>query len=465
MCLVYASSATEAGARDLDRAVNNGTFVQLELKVDALERLPVLTFTFMNDWGGDSDKNVLSLRNVEQPCAAKHCTIIASAETMRTDEAKHPSGSTENLDSVISRIHGLSDLENNNVARLRGSNVFFPKQTLPADWTFVILTTDAEVVQFFAIQNGGSGSPAEMASIRLSLPSESAVFIVHENMCLGIKAGDASFPFREAVRVDVSLEPAPTVYIVHLYLTADLLAVAALMGNPGQSGHCCIYCRRGAPGYKKVCGLGLCGFGSSGCCELRSTESQAADLAAYQLKTEPKPTPVNGVSRPPVTTIDPAKIILPGLHVACLGPVNDEMKAMYNELRALDGVRQADLEKSDSLIEEIEEAEIELATSITIARELLGSSHLAVVALIGTTDAGQLVESEELGVWAAFSGALGDEAKDKFKKAKEEQQLPVRIGGHSTRAKEAAAKKVRQARQKRWSSAMLLRQSMTPQRK
>jgi hypothetical protein len=123
--------------------------------------------------------------------------------------------------------------------------------------------------------------------------------------------------------------------------------------------------------------------------------------------------------------------------------VNDEMKAMYNELRALDGVRQADLEKSDSLIEEIEEAEIELATSITIARELLGSSHLAVVALIGTTDAGQLVESEELGVWAAFSGALGDEdkAKDKFKKAKEEQQLPVRIGGHSTRAKDAAAKK------------------------
>jgi hypothetical protein len=49
------------------------TELNLLFEIDALEPLPVLTYTFMNDWGGDSDKDVLSLRTIAMapPAATK----------------------------------------------------------------------------------------------------------------------------------------------------------------------------------------------------------------------------------------------------------------------------------------------------------------------------------------------------------------------------------------------------------
>jgi hypothetical protein len=232
-CLVYVACATDAGARGLDKAVLNNTFIDLRLKPDALLPLPVVYYKFMNDWGGDSDKEALSLMNVSNPCAAKHCTIVGSAKTMRTDETSYPNGSTENLAIVMSRIRGLAGFENNRVAKLGGSHVFYPKQTSPVTWKYDILATQADVVQFTSKKDGGSGDPADMANIRLGLPPQSSVLIVFENKCLGIEAAGSTFPFRQPVAVNVSLPPAPIVSEVRLFLVSDLLAMAALNGMQG----------------------------------------------------------------------------------------------------------------------------------------------------------------------------------------------------------------------------------------
>ena len=178
----------------------------------------------------------------------------------------------------------------------------------------------AEVPEFVCNYYGGNCTPLQQEERRGALNPKSAEFVLLGNECIGIRSGNVTFPFRTPVTGDVAAEAAPFAPIpvaMHLdvYICCDFLALATLIGHPGQAGCSCIWCRANAAGYK------LIAANRSYAHALRTVESEAIDLAACQEQGD-RSSNVNGVSRPPLFPVtDFMKIIPPVLHIF-LGIVN-----------------------------------------------------------------------------------------------------------------------------------------------
>ena len=164
---------------------------------------------------------------------------------------------------------------------------------------------------------GGVCSPVQQTERRAALLEKSAHLVVIGNECIGIRSGDVSFPFRIPVVVDLdTVADALIICLLHIYLCSDLLALATLIGHPGQAGCSCMWCRVCAANTKRTAADVTIQF------PYRTPASEAIDLAAFRSKTGAKPTPVNGVLMPPLLPItDYMKVMMPVLH-CFLGLVN-----------------------------------------------------------------------------------------------------------------------------------------------
>jgi len=433
-CLVYhVHSAAEAAARDLDVNFKNKTYKPCAFQCDNDSELPVISFMYMNDWGGKSDKHVLRLLDVKKSNSPTHCTIIGSAETMRADDSMKPSGCWENFDFVLSRIDGLIDFESNLILQLGDRNVLFPRHTKPDIWSWQ-LVSEAERGAFFAAPYGSGSTVIEKAAFRAGLPAGSATLVVVGSECLGIRSGPASFPFRKAVKVDTTTAPAPVLFSTSLYTSADLLSLTVVIGDQGQAGCSCPLCRGNASKFKEMA------LDPSVPCELRTAATQAADYSSY-LSSAVKINNFNGVSYPSLLpNMNFNKIIPPVLHLI-LGLVNDQMQYMWKELLVWDGADPAFAKMLSEYTDLVHEAELEAALSISAATNCL-SGHAAVAAVIGREDPEVLVpQSDDLSVFQPLVDALEEAAGRKLEHANEAEALPHQPSGHSGRVRAVAAQK------------------------
>ena len=167
---------------------------------------------------------------------------------------------------------------------------------------------------------GGNYTPLEQEARRSALDPKSAEFVLLGAECIGIRSGNVTFPFRTPVAVEVAAEapaftPAPVTMHLDVYICCDFLAAATLIGHPGQAGCSCIWCRANAAGYKRIAA------NRSYPHELRTPESEAADLEACQAQAD-RSGNINGVSKAPLFPVtDFMKILPPVLHIF-LGLVN-----------------------------------------------------------------------------------------------------------------------------------------------
>ena len=432
--LVYhVHSAAEAAQRDLDVNFKNKTYKPCAFQCDDSSDIPVMSFIYMNDWGGKSDKHVLRLLDVQKSNSPVHCTIIGSAETMRADDSMKPSGCWENFDFVLSRVDGLIDFERNFVLRMGNSSVLFPKHTKPAAWTWEQIA-EADRGAFFAAAYGSGSNPVEKAACRAGIPAGSATLVVINSKCIGIRAGPVTFPFRCAVDVDTTSGPAPILFATSLYTSADLLALSVIIGNPGQAGCSCPFCRCSAPKFKAMA------TDAAEACELRTAATQATDYYSF-VSSAVKINNINGVSFPSLfPNGNFGKIIPPVLHLI-LGLVNDQMQYLWKELQVWDGSDPRLAKELAECVALVEETELDVASYISAAAESL-PGNAAFAAVIGNSAPGDLVpQSSDLTIFQPLIDALEEAAADKLQLAVEAETLPHQPSGHSGRVRGLAAQK------------------------
>lgn len=440
-CLVYhVHSAADAAARDLD--LNFKTHKPCKFQCDDTSELPVMSFMFMNDWGGKSDKHVLRLLDVPKSNSPNHCTIIGSAETMRPDDTMKPSGCWENFSFVLDLIDGLVDFETNLILQLGEHHLLFPRHTQPGTWAWQPIP-EAERGAFFSCAYGTGSTVAEKAACRAALPGGCATLIVIGSSCLGIRTGSVTFPFRAAVEVDVSGAPSPVLFATSLYLSADLLALCVFIGNQGQAGCSCPFCRCNAPRFKKMAA------DASVECELRTAATQKADFDSFRA-TDANINNFNGVSFPSLFPNIPFRRIIPPVLHLVLGLVNDQMQYMWKELTVWDGADPAYAKELSVLTDDVEDAELEVARCIAAAVEYLPPRDPVVSSVIGKEEPGIVVsQADDLDIFQPLVDALEEAAKAKLDEAHAIETAPPRNGlssGHSGRARTIAAAKAAKIR-------------------
>ena len=218
----------------------------------------------------------------------------------------------------------------NAVVRLGNMHAVVPKHTLPLEWSVVTISA-GDMQDFLSKRSGGKDTESENVAFRSTLPEKSAVLIVLANECLGVRAGDATFPFRSPVICD-SLRPSilaqVQVFNLDIFICADLLSLAVLLGHPGQADVTSQWHRLSARMFKEIATLPR-DESAPPALVMRIPESEAEDLRAYQAQTTKNQVPVHGVSKRPLFPFnDYMLIISPALHVF-LGLVNFVNQLMY----------------------------------------------------------------------------------------------------------------------------------------
>ena len=330
-CLLYAAHMFDIIARDLDQLILTKTFVDWPLTCFSDRENKTVIFVIGNDWGGNSEKWTVSARNSKTPCSATAQSIFCSVQSLRPDEGhKKVCGSYENFERQLAFVHGLKDLHLTIVICIAGQHTLIPKHTLPEEWLTENISA-ADIPQFSLMNYGGRGTPSQIAAVRAALPEKSAVLVVIGNECIGIRAGVATFPFRTPVRHD-TLRPSlvANVQVLNLFapFCADLLALAVVMGHPGQAGVTSQWHRYSAAGFKEIATLPRNPDVSSALV-MRTPQSEKDDLTAYEAQTTKKKMIINGVSRSPLIHQDDfMSYILPALHLA-LGGANFVCVVIY----------------------------------------------------------------------------------------------------------------------------------------
>lgn len=125
------------------------------------------------------------------------------------------------------------------------------------------------------------------------------------NASVFLAGRNATFPFRNPNPVDTSKPPEiEQLFRLRLILSSDLLSICVQIDNPGHAGCSCPICRCSAKRFKEL------GDGPTESEENRTGASQHGDLQSHlgssnknKNKSAPKPTQVNGVSRPSLLSL------------------------------------------------------------------------------------------------------------------------------------------------------------------
>ena len=316
-CLIYVAHTYDVIIRDLDRLFLNGEYYEWPFRCNSALTQPVISAEVSQDWGGGSEKFAIHILNRKNPCSAKAQTPFCTAQAERIcDASRKITGNYSNFEIELSKVHGIHDLHLCSIVRLDNSHAILPTRIIPDVWLVVVISA-ADMPGFIANAYGGVCSPVQQTDRRAALLEKSAHLVVIGNECIGIRSGDVSFPFRIPVVVNLdTVADALIICLLHIYLCSDLLALATLIGHPGQAGCSCMWCRVCAANTKRTAADVTIQF------PYRTPASEAIDLAAFRSKTGAKPTPVNGVLMPPLLPItDFMKVMMPVLH-CFLGLVN-----------------------------------------------------------------------------------------------------------------------------------------------
>jgi hypothetical protein len=158
------------------------------------------------------------------------------------------------------------------------------------------------------------------AAHRLAQAAGSGVLIVESGKCLGVRAGECSYPFRIAPSVDISEPPSVEVFDIHTVHNSDLLALSVLLGHEGQASVTCQLGRLNAAAYKKIAA------DPTILEPMRTFETEDEDRLVSEACGGK---PVNAVREKHLLNVKSFDdILVEPLHTCLLGPVNDEHSAM-----------------------------------------------------------------------------------------------------------------------------------------
>ena len=171
-----------------------------------------------------------------------------------------------------------------------------------------------------AKQGGKDKSVTVRAAHRLAQAAGSGVLIVESGKCLGVRAGECSYPFRIAPSVDISEPPSVEVFDIHTVHNSDLLALSVLLGHEGQASVTCQLGRFNAAAYKKIAA------DPTILEPMRTFETEDEDRLVSEACGGK---PVNAVRAKHLLNVKSFDdVLVEPLHTCLLGPVSDEHSAM-----------------------------------------------------------------------------------------------------------------------------------------
>ena len=402
-CFAYIANLADVAQRDQDSLAEKGE--KYVWKFSCFSE-PTIVFKMGVDYGGGGDKFTIAATNSETPCSPYNVSLFASLEGDGPNTGKKPGGTYQNYKWILSRVDYLNDFHGSLILEMANSHVIFPAHVRPVVWDFEMLETGDAVRDFYAKKHGGQGgSPASRSALRSSLIQGCGKLAVLEEECLGVLAGEASFPFRKPVKVDPTKPPViDSVSAVFLIHVNDILAQSVLLGHQGQSGHSSMWSRTSPKRFKEIArnpDLPV---------ELRTVATEREDAAAARAKsaTSKGYNAVNGVVDDPVIPIVnyQEQIVPAGLHICCLGPANLQLQLIKKDTMAFDGLPPENTAKLIACEEAVQEAECGLLDAIMESVQDLGAANPVVVSIIGSNDIGRLIESLDLDGWGPIETAL-----------------------------------------------------------
>jgi len=306
-----------------------------------------------NDKGASVVKHTHALLNRCRPCSFKAQSVTASAEAARTND-KPPSDNHANFAATFAATHGFSDLDQMGVVRVGGRHVLVPSRSIPpaAIPTHELSDDDAAAFAAATKEENQTGTPAERAARRAEAEVGGAQLVHHKGVCLGVRTGrgfelDSCFAFRGVVAAG-EMAKQEVLDLVFFY-SADLLALATMLGMDNQAGSCCLWCRGEAWKFKVAAAGGAR-------LDLRSVESQHADYLAFVADTRKGTKNVNGVSAPSLLgSLFFLRILPPFLHLD-LGLTNSILDQVRADCRSL-GRTVVDAGNALKLAERVEDME------------------------------------------------------------------------------------------------------------
>jgi hypothetical protein len=263
-----------------------------------------------------------ALVDTPEPCSPFNVAVFASLEGDKKDVGKKPGGTHANYCWVLHRVDGYFDLHEYSILKMGNSHCIFPTYILPEAWPFKFVDGPEEIAAFFMAKYGGKDiSVTARTKLRFAQREGSGELVVAGGKCLGVQAGDCSYPFRVAVPVDPQSEsPSVEVFRIHIVHNSDILALATLLGHEGQAGVTCQWGRLSAAEYK------LLAADPSLPEPKRTHETEEEDLSISKASSGKFSHGVKAETL--LNTQSFEDIIVPILHACILGPVNDEFSAV-----------------------------------------------------------------------------------------------------------------------------------------
>ena len=430
-CIISSRSIMHLLIEERDRATVDGTIIESNFACDRDLQHPIANILLSSDQGGGQDKHTGRCLDRKTPQSPLHQLTFATAETERRDNAKSHLGNHANFSAIVREVDGIFDINSMVFVELGGMHTMIPAQTVPNPWAWSVIDDGAPRTSFL-LSAWGIGNPRERAQARAEMQPGAATLVVCKGLCLGVRVGPVTYPFRTSVGVDVGAAPTARTILVRTFVSADLKALTTTMGCHGQAGCSCMWCDLPASGFK----LSAANATVNG--PPRTDASLADAFSKYIELRGPDPTPVRGVSALPVYPMpfgdgsfkdglfNPGRVIIPYLH-AIMGPINDTLKFMNVELGLLDGLNPKRLRDLQVLAGAESSRELELVEAILVTGALLGVEDAVVIEIIGGNDVGLLVDGQPLSVWQRLGASLTALATRKAEEAEGMDDGPDRV--------------------------------------
>ena len=410
--LIAVASLFDIWVRDRDARLADGTAVHRTFLNDPqVHGRRVLHAVLGEDFGGQSSKWTIGLRDVEKPCAAKATSVFASAEAEKPEHPK-PISSVANYEAVNAHVDGWEDIASTSTVQVEKKSVVVPKQSVRQVMVPVLNVSEEEAAVFKERAASREGSASERAARRADVPHNSARLVCFGGKCLGVRAGDLCFAFRGE---PPSAEAAKNAEVLEneVYYSMDLLALSAALGHGDTSGCICAWCRSDAAGFKLAAGA------ERKVLDTRTLLSEMEDLEKYLAAVarakarnlKHLPTNVNGVCGRSVFVAPFSHVIPPYLHLV-LGLVNGALKEILEDLAKLSSVDHAALERQRERVAVLEQLEGGIGAAVGELVDLLGPAERRMVrSMVSKMDTAAGVTAEQAATEEAAARQAADDGE------------------------------------------------------
>jgi hypothetical protein len=356
-------------ASELEVRLKNGDLISdfrlRDFPVDAdFHDLPI---ALSQDSGQGSVKAFIHLVGVRGSCSAFKSRIPWMYDQASQTQKRKPNDAPSNWKKAIAETDGWTDMNELGVIQLEKRFCVVPWLAIPSGAIPYVYALRQDIE---ALKSHRCGeriiSVSQSEARRAACVRDSLVFLLEGNLCLGVRfvseevpgiSVDVAYSFKRPVEVDPRHLGMANVrkYKVRAMICTDLLSFCAGAGCEHESPFICCLCNQSPSEFKKD------SQNPDAPLVLRTLETQAQNLAAYNALPANKKKAVNGVNGVPCWPkgIPYSQVIAPPLHCD-LGIINRLLKIIREFIAELEGQDPA----AAARLRELEEDLIELASML-----------------------------------------------------------------------------------------------------